>query len=236
MHLNWLTQCSVQGDTVTDESPLAQALAYWIEQYQEEMTQRQQHENALLPWKQTKAEQRLRMEIALLQLWRQPKEAIAELYRLHSNLQRRDPRALEDVHGSGAGHHKSLRGAARAISVRHSRAGGNPRVATQKPPQITLPWKESELPAQTRWMLAEMGFGGRGEQEPAKLRMPMKLSLALGMCAGLAVVAIGTALWRLMAPATPVFRPACPRTIPDRQNPGCPAVRLERLPHRHWYP
>lgn len=74
---------------------------------------------------------------------------------------------------------------------------------------IALPWQASALPTRARWMLATMGFGGRGEQAPAPLRMPITLSLALGVCAGLAVLALGTTLWRLLAPV-PVFQPVVP--------------------------
>lgn len=91
MHVNWLTQCSIHDYAVANDSPLALALAYWIEQYREESAQREQHKNALLPWAHTQAEQRLRMEIALLRLWREPKEAIENLYGLYGTLK-------EEVH------------------------------------------------------------------------------------------------------------------------------------------
>jgi hypothetical protein len=85
--LNWLIQCTAQDGKIPDGSLLARALAYWIEQYQGENQLRRARKNSLLPGRQTAAEQRLRMEIALLELWRQPETAIEELYRLYKHLE-----------------------------------------------------------------------------------------------------------------------------------------------------
>lgn len=169
--LHWLSQCSTKDGQISKGSLLAQALDYWIEQYQKENQRRRTYANALLPWKQTAAEQRLRMEIGLLELWRQPETAIEELYRLYTHL-------TEEI---------------------------QERLALFA--AIALPWQESGLSPRVRVMLARMGFGGRPEQETAALHMPVKLQLVLGLCAGLAVAAGGTACWRLLQPGVPILRP-----------------------------
>jgi formylglycine-generating enzyme required for sulfatase activity len=190
--LNWLTQCSTENGEVVEESLLARALEYWIEKYHEEHKQRQEHETILLPWKQTLAEQRLRMEIALLDLWWQPEKATEELYRLYDNLQ------------------EEIRERLALLGDWSSRQANHEDKPSNRDDKVYLPWKESELSARTRWMLAQMGFGARTEHEANELRMPPKLLLALGVSTGLALVALSTAIWRLMAPATPVFQPALP--------------------------
>ena len=57
----------------------------------------------------------------------------------------------------------------------------------------------SDLPAQVQVMLTGMGFGN-SVSPSGELRMPVHLSLALGVCAGLAAVTIGAGVWRLMTP------------------------------------
>ena len=221
---------------MTAESPLALALAYWIEQYGEEAAHREQHENALLPWKYTHAEQRLRMEIALLRLWREPEEAIENLYGLYGTLKEEVHERLAEFTAASTVPSFPRRHVLSLVEGRESTEQAETSTVSSFPRRresteqaaastIALPWQASELPARTRWMLAQMGFSGREDQKPAPLRTPIQLSLALGVCAGLAVVALGTALWRLMAPATPVFRPAVPEAfqtirIQDAQRSG----------------
>ena len=178
--LNWLTRCSIENGKVAKESLLARALDYWIAQYREENQQRRERENSLLPWRQTAAEQYMRMEVALLELWYQPVEAIQALYRLYDNLS------------------EEIRERLKLLGDWSSGAQGHTNGCQASPGVVYLPWKEAELPMQVRWLLEQMGFGGRAEQDAGDLHMPVKLSLALGLCMGLALVAIGTALWRLM--------------------------------------
>ena len=178
--LNWLTQCSIENGQVAKESLLARALDYWIAQYREENQQRRERENSLLPWRRTAAEQHMCMEVALLELWRQPVEAIQALYRLYDNLS------------------EEIRERLKLLADWSSCAQGHTNGCQASPRVVYLPWKEAELPIKGRWLLAQMGFGGRAEQDTGDLHMPVKLSLALGLCMGLALVAIVTALWRLM--------------------------------------
>jgi formylglycine-generating enzyme required for sulfatase activity len=183
--LNWLTQCSQKDGQVDDDSPLARALEYWIRRYQDANVRREGQQNPLLPWTRTPAEQRLRLEMALLELWRRPAEATRTLYRLR--------RALGDE-----------------IRERLARlVDWDSRKQAQRD-VVYLPWRLVDLPAQAQVMLTRMGFGSSVAKPSGELCMPVHLSLALGVCAGLAAVAIGAGVWRLMTPATPVLRPVLP--------------------------
>jgi formylglycine-generating enzyme required for sulfatase activity len=183
--LNWLTQCTQKDGQMADNSPLAQALEYWIARYQDASAQRQAQQNPLLPWTRTPAEQRLRLEIALLELWRRPAEATRMLYRLR--------RALGNE-----------------IRERLARlVDWDSRKQAQRD-VLYMPWRFADLPAQVQVMLTGLGFGSSMAKPIGELRMPVSLSLALGVCIGLTAVAIGTGVWRLMTPATPVLRPLLP--------------------------
>ena len=161
------------------------ALEYWIRRYQDANVRREGQPNPLLHWIRTPAEQRLRLEIALLELWRCPAEATRALYRLR--------RALSD----------EIRERLVRLVDWDSRKQAQRDV-------VYLPWRLADLPAQVQVMLTGMGFGSSVAKPIGELRMPVILSLALGVCAGLATVAVGAGVWRLMTPATPVLRPALP--------------------------
>src|SRR5262245_13890287 len=132
--LNWLTECSQKDGQVDDNSPLARALEYWIRRYQDANGQRQGQQNPLLPWSRTPAEQRLRLEIALLELWRRPAEATRTLYRLR--------RALGD----------EIRERLTCLGDWDSRRQAQHDV-------VYLPWRLADLSAQVQVMLTGMGFG-----------------------------------------------------------------------------
>ena len=204
--LNWLTQCSQKDGQVDDDSPLARALEYWIRRYQDANVRREGQQNPLLPWTRTPAEQRLRLEIALLELWRRPAEATRALYRLR--------RALGD----------EIRERLARLADWDSRRQAQHDV-------VYLPWRLADLPAQVQVMLTGMGFGSSVAKPSGELRMPVHLSLALGVCAGLAAVAIGAGVWRLMTPATPVLRPVLPAPflgvmLQDIRRSGAETYRL----------
>ncbi|MDH3601949.1 MAG: formylglycine-generating enzyme family protein, partial [Candidatus Tectomicrobia bacterium] len=96
---------------------------------------------------------------------------------------------------------------------------------------IILPWRTIDLPLHVRWMLARMGFGARAERDVGDLRPPLQLSLALGVCAGIAIMAIGSAIWSIRAPVTPKFRPELPAAfasvlIRDVQRSGFSDFRI----------
>jgi formylglycine-generating enzyme required for sulfatase activity len=205
--LNWLTQCSQKAGQIPDDSPLARALEYWLGRYQDTSVQREkQQKNPLLPWTRTPAEQRLRLEIALLELWRHPAAATRTLYRL-------------------------CRALGPEIRERLSRLmDWDSRKQVQRD-VVYMPWRLADLPAQVRVMLARLGFGSTIAQPSGELRMPVQLSLALGMCLGLTTVAIGAGVWRLTTPAAPVLQPVLPApfqgvVIQDMRRSGAETYRL----------
>lgn len=185
--LNWLIQCSMENGRIGENSHLAQALDYWLQHYRALDAERAQSENSLLPWRQTRAQRRLRMEIVLLELWRQPVEAVKDLYQLYGN---------DEI--------------ARGIRERLRTLTDRDGYDSEQAEMIALPWRESDQSATVRWMLANMGFGGRETATAGRLQRPIGLSLSLGGCAGLAVVGLALAGWRLFGPGEPVFRPVLP--------------------------
>ncbi|ETW96559.1 MAG: hypothetical protein ETSY1_26130 [Candidatus Entotheonella factor] len=185
--LNWFTQCSTEHSRIGENSHLAQALDYWLQHYRSLDAEQSQSENSLLPWRQTQAQRRLRMEIALLELWRKPVEAVKDLYQLYGN---------DEI----------ARGIRERFRTLTDRDGGG----SEPTEMIALPWREAEQPLTVRWMLALMGFGGRETAAAGRLQKPVGLSLVLGGCVGLAVVGFALASWHLFGLAEPVFRPMLP--------------------------
>ena len=192
--LNWLIQCSQTNGSVADNSPLAVALDYWIERYQAENQERDEQHTSLLPWRRSPAEQRARMETALLELWRKPEEAAKTLYRLSRSLREEVEERL------------------RSLADWRLRS-------TESEGVVYLPWKLNELPTQVRWMLRSMGFGAQlGLPETGPLHMPARLSLALGLSAGMTLAAIGVVVSLFLAPKTPVLQPSLPSPFPVIQH------------------
>ena len=204
--LNWLRQCSITNGVVEDESDLAQALAYWMERYAHTHDVRDGWHSPLLPWDRTPAEQRLRLETAMLKLWREPTDAACMLYGLDGALR-------DEIR-------ERLTGMADGESASSSQAD-----------LIILPWKTADLPIHVRWMLARMGFGARSEREVSDLHPPLRLSLALGVCAGVAIMALASAIGNMRAPVTPTFQPELPAAfasvmIRDVQRSGVNEFRI----------
>ncbi len=113
----------------------------------------------------TSARRHLKMERALIGLWRGAGDAVRELYRLHSGVLRQPIRDhLGGLVAAGAGSTES----------------------------IAMPWPWGERSPAEQVMLRQMGFGGT--EAPARLRRPGRLWLALGLCAGLTGGAVATAI------------------------------------------
>ena len=187
--LNWLAQCSVTKGEIAENSLLDRALNYWLKRYKADSQQREQHQNILLPWKRTPAEQRERMEIALLELWREPRQAIPALYRLKDHL--------------GSEIRERLSGL--TDWSRHQSQSG----------LVHLPWQTETLPTRLQLMLSELGFS-RYKTQPVKgLQSPPQLWLAVGLSAGLFLGGIG---WCILGPSTPILDPHLPSPFPVIQT------------------
>ncbi|GEM_PF-1126206 len=157
--VNWLAAMetsSVGGKTVLDR-----ALDFWREAYREEA--RSRAELGGDTWLDSPAERHLRMEVALLGLWRNPTESIPELYRFYR--------------GSLADSIKQQM-AALAPCDRHLGKSG----------QIRLPWRWGERTGPEKQMLFDMNFAeamtGKVElRQPGRLWLGFGLGIALGLAA-----------------------------------------------------
>jgi hypothetical protein len=164
--LGWLAraEASGEGEDVAPESLLGRSLAFWRQRYAEERARRERIESRLHPWRGTAAEQRLRLEEALLALWTRPAQAANTLYGLFRGTLR------DEVHGR------------LAVFA--------PRDWAARPGRVALPWRWAGRPERTRWLFDSMGLGGTGEPvAPGDLRPSATLGASLGLCLGLLAVA-----------------------------------------------
>jgi hypothetical protein len=147
---------------------LGKALQFWKERIREEHARRMTREPAE-PWTGTPAEQRMRLDRALLDLWDDPEPGLHQLYRLHGS--RNAPGPLPET----------VAGALRIFGP----------AECQHPEAVPLPWKRDELSAEAQVMLIEMQFGGN-HCPPAwlkSLRRPGRFYMALGGAMALFVLA-----------------------------------------------
>lgn len=159
---------------VVDEALFYRALVFWEEQFASGARSRETA-SGLISWRNTLAEQHLRMERALLGLFRpNPAEAIHELYVL------------------GAGPWRE--------EIRQNLAMLTARGREVADDCIELPWDWDSLSAQERVMLDRLGFG----RVPGwlSLRRPGRLWLGLALCAGLGAGMIVAAVRSPARPST----------------------------------
>jgi hypothetical protein len=156
--VSWLREAEAHEDEITPGSLLGRALDFWEVIYELSIT-----------GEGTSAERFLRMERAILGLWRRPGYYIAELYRLYQGPLReaigRHCEALAPTDWGGTG-------------------------------LIRLPWTWSERTPVERAMLQEMRLGGG--MPPVSLRRPGRAWLGIGLLVGLGLAAAGMAAFRLI--------------------------------------
>jgi hypothetical protein len=142
--VNWLVDTEVQGQAVQQTSLLERALDFWEQRYGEAARKREKAQGSA--WIDTPAERHLRMEIAVLKLWREPSRAIRELYRLFQD-------ALKEP----------IQQQLQALASKDQ--GGEA--------QIRLPWRWEERSGPEQHMLLEMGFAlplAKGEEGRGRKR------------------------------------------------------------------
>lgn len=163
--VNWLRDSEAQpANRVAPGSLLAKALDFWEEVYDGELSERSVRiEDG--DWLETQAHQHLRMERALLTLWREAPNAIRDLYRLH-------------------------RGAALRELIERHLSQMSP-LDWGGPDHLHLPWTWAERSAAEQVMLQAMMLGGG--VPAATLRRPGRLFLGLGLSLGLAAGALTAA-------------------------------------------
>jgi formylglycine-generating enzyme required for sulfatase activity len=158
--VNWLsameTATATGGKTVLDR-----VLDFWLEAYREEA--RNRAESGADTWQDSPAERHLRMEQALVGLWRNPTESIPELYRLYRG-------SLAD----------SIKQQMEALAPKDRHLG--------KADQIRLPWLWSDRSGPEKQMLFAMNFAeastGKVElRQPGRLWLGFGLGIAMGLAA-----------------------------------------------------
>jgi hypothetical protein len=160
--VSWL--CAVEAhprDTVAPKSLLDRALEFWEDVYDLSLGRSGEDRQ------ETSAERSLRMERALLGLWRGPGGHTADLYRLYQG-------PLREVIG-------------RHCEVLAPAGWGGPNL-------IHLPWPWSLPTPVERAMLREMRFGR--DMPPVGLRRPGRAWLGIGLLAGLGLAAGALAFQR----------------------------------------
>jgi hypothetical protein len=170
--VNWLAGTEVQGQAGQQASLLERALNFWEQRYGEAARKREEAQRTA--WIDTPAARHLRMEIAVLNLWREPSRAIRELYRLFQG-------ALKEP----------IQQQLQALASKDQ--GGEA--------QIRLPWHWEERSGPEQHMLLAMGFAGKA-LSAIRLQRPGRSWLGLGLGVGLATGALAVAALRPFVPAT----------------------------------
>ncbi len=162
--LNWLTDSECVDKTGSSATTLFRALDFWENEYRAEMRRREQDQDRT-PWRDTPAYQHRQMELALLQIWREPSAAITQLYKLFAGTLRE--------------------------TIRNQLAELAPKTF-QSDQKIRLPWAWDQPSDLEKTMLLEMGFAG-GALPAVNLRRPGRLWMGLGLCLGFAAGALAAA-------------------------------------------
>jgi formylglycine-generating enzyme required for sulfatase activity len=159
--LGELAVCNGNSDCHRRQTVLDRVLDFWLEAYREEA--RNRAESGADTWQDSPAERHLRMEQALVGLWRNPTESIPELYRLYRG-------SLAD----------SIKQQMAALAPKDRHLG--------KADQIRLPWLWSDRSGPEKQMLFAMNFAeastGKVElRQPGRLWLGFGLGIAMGLAA-----------------------------------------------------
>ena len=191
--LRWAVDAGMSDGALHPRSVLCRALAAWVGRLKEERKQRSAKE-AEVPWARSPAEQRLGLDLAVLQVWTEPEGAAEALHALWSGPLR------DEVAGAlGWLVPSDFRG--RAVE------GGC----------AVLPWRLAEVEdAAARVALLDMGLGrDAGLVRKESLKPPGRVTVALGACAGLGVGALGVAAALWLGATPPVEASLSDEAPPD---------------------
>ena len=180
-----------------------QALDFWLQIYHDEEAKQQKDSIA---WADSPAQQHWRMETALLKLWKEPANAIPELYRLfQGNLKTVIPQQLA--------HYAPRPNPKKSPLAPLLQRGGNTH--------ILLPWTWGQRSGREQKMLQAMGFALGMQYRTVNLRLPARQWLGLALVFGMALGA-GFTAWQ-KPPALPTGKPEVVH------GPGHPAKFLQSL-------
>ncbi len=215
--LRWL--CAAEDlyrlGQVPKDSLLGQALDF----YREQLAQEDQHRrsrDALTPFVNTPAEQNLRVQAALLDLWDKPEQAARELFRRSKSSQARTiAEALRSL--VSAEYLESTfqdRNRERAVTI--------------------LPWRFDKLTPTARVQLQRLGLG-QGvlgyKLRPVQLAPAARQNVAWAACAGLAV----TALVGTLSGLSTWLRPSGQPVVTDSHRPDGGTVTVDPVPQSRDY-
>jgi len=193
---------------IPKDSLLGQALTFYRDQLAEEDRHRRSRD-ALTPFVNTPAEQNLRVQAALLDLWDKPEHAARELFRCSkSNQARTITDALRSL-VSAEYLETPLLDRDRAVTL--------------------LPWRFDKLTPTARVQLQRLGLG-QGvigyKLRPVQLAPAARQKLAWAACAGLAVTALVGTLSGLLTWQRPSGQPV----VTDSHRPDGGTVTIDPVP------
>ncbi|MCP3972699.1 MAG: formylglycine-generating enzyme family protein, partial [Rhodobacteraceae bacterium] len=212
--VNWLLRCAPADEhgLPGEDTPAARAIRWWQGRYRVASGQQGRRQNRLLPWNRTPAQRRWRIELELLELVLDPVRATPRLQALAAS----DAELREEI--------RERLGELR--SADQLDPNWTPETRIQAPREaVFLTWELGTLPSGIQDSLVAMGFGGgeiRGRRKG--LRPAPRLSLSLGLLAGLAIAAGGSALYQGLNPPAIQLQSADP--LMDRSAPRSQTLRL----------
>ena len=159
------------------------ALAFWLQRYAEIDRELGKRETEKKPWKASKRQRLLEVDVGLLGLWDEEKSPAETLYDLHEH-----PDLSREVEFK-LGQYACL---------------DWPPAPAGEDRWIRLPYLWAEMPAKTRKQLLAAGFGGKAQN--LKLRVDNASGVLLGVLAGLALSGLVGSVWGLM-PVPAVIKP-----------------------------
>lgn len=164
--LQFLSESEVEPKRLHPTTPLAVASHYWMERLEMDARTRASAERPNTPWVGTAAERRRRMEIALLQLWREPQPAAAALMAL-----------------AGSGLQDDIRD--RIALLYPADTPDDPSSGARV---LRLPWEFHAQPQRTQWELWRLGFAAGSVNASPAPEFSVEAKLAMGFGAGALLV------------------------------------------------
>ena len=183
--INWLLRSEPRDHEhqLRRDSLARRALAWWQERYVEADQEKRAQENPLLPWTDSLASRRWRVEHALLRLYADAEAAALCLTELADGELR-----TEIAHRLGE----------------FAAADHRPSDRDDDGARTYVTWRFADRPAETRHQLRHLGFAaGLYASAPPPLRAAPRLVLATTLLSTLAVTAFAVAVYRWVTGDTP---------------------------------
>ncbi|UJS23731.1 hypothetical protein [Thiothrix winogradskyi] len=194
---------------------VARALAFWSRRYAEMDRELGARETPERPWKESRRQRLLALDVALLGLWETltPQPPLPEV----EGEQEKYNAVVSFLSPSTSGRGVGVRVSAEQLYDLHSHADLRkeverklgaygcldwPELSTVKDKWIRLPLRWGDLAATTRKQLLAAGFGGKAQNLP--LRLDKATGILMGVLAGLTLAGFVGSVWALMPVAVQV--------------------------------